>query len=64
MVVTHDLALARRVGDRVAFLDDGKFRFVGTLDEAGRSNDPLLSNFLAGKEESNDGDFAELVRRP
>ena len=64
VIVTHDLALTHAVANRIAFLDEGRFRFVGTLDEAGRSNDPLLSNFLAGKEESNDGDFAELVRRP
>lgn len=55
VVVTHDLALARRVGDRVAFLDQGRFRFVGSWQEADQASDPLLAGFLAGREESGDG---------
>jgi phospholipid/cholesterol/gamma-HCH transport system ATP-binding protein len=51
VVVTHDLALARRVGDRVAYLDDGRFRFIGTWDEADNSEDPEFEKFLAGEEE-------------
>jgi phospholipid/cholesterol/gamma-HCH transport system ATP-binding protein len=54
VIVTHDLALTREVADRIAFLDGGKFRFVGTIAEAERSQDRLLLDFLAGKEESND----------
>jgi phospholipid/cholesterol/gamma-HCH transport system ATP-binding protein len=54
IIVTHDLALARTVADRLAFLDGGRFRFLGTLAEAERSGDPLLSKFLAGKEEDSD----------
>ena len=54
VVVTHDLALARRVGDRVAFLEDGKFRFTGTWEEADRADDPHLSAFLAGRSEESD----------
>jgi len=33
VVVTHDIALARLVGDRVALLHDSALRFVGTWDE-------------------------------
>jgi len=51
VVVTHDIALARLVGDRVAFLTEGRFSFLGTWEEADRSPDPLLANFLAGREE-------------
>lgn len=51
VIVTHDLPLARRVGDRVAFLDQGKFRFLGSWAEADASQDQLLSDFLAGREE-------------
>jgi phospholipid/cholesterol/gamma-HCH transport system ATP-binding protein len=54
VVVTHDLPLARRVGDRVAFLHDGGFRFVGTWEEADAAEDALLSAFLAGKSEDAD----------
>ena len=51
VVVTHDLPLARSVGDRIGFLDRGKLRFLGTWAEADASDDELLLNFLAGKEE-------------
>lgn len=51
-VVTHDIALARLVGDRVAFLHAGRFRFLGTWQEADRTDDRLFADFLAGREES------------
>jgi phospholipid/cholesterol/gamma-HCH transport system ATP-binding protein len=57
VVVTHDVPLARRVADRMALLDHGRFRFVGTLDEAERTDDSLLGSFLAGREEE-DSDVA------
>ena len=55
VVVTHDLALARLVGDRVAFLDAGRFRFCGGWEEAERTSDPLFAAFLAGHREDFDG---------
>ena len=54
VVVTHDIALARRVGDRVAFLANGRFAFVGDWEAAGRCEDPLFVDFLAGREEDAD----------
>ena len=51
VVVTHDLALVRKIADRIAFLENGRFRFLGTWDEAVNSRDSLLVNFLAGEEE-------------
>ena len=51
VVVTHDLALAERVGDRLVFLADGRLRFTGGWDEARASQDPRLADFLAGREE-------------
>lgn len=51
LVVTHDIVLARRVADRIAFLDQGRFRFLGTFEEAEVAADPLLADFLAGREE-------------
>jgi phospholipid/cholesterol/gamma-HCH transport system ATP-binding protein len=51
VVVTHDIPLARRVGDRLAFLSDGRFRFLGSRPEAERTDDPLFAAFLAGREE-------------
>ncbi|RMH22667.1 MAG: ABC transporter ATP-binding protein [Acidobacteria bacterium] len=54
LVVTHDLALARTVGDRLGFLDGGRFRFLGTWAEADASDDRVLSNFLHGVAEVED----------
>jgi phospholipid/cholesterol/gamma-HCH transport system ATP-binding protein len=51
VVVTHDIPLARRVGDRIALLVDGRFCFLGGWREAESSNDPRLQDFLAGREE-------------
>lgn len=51
VVVTHDIALARRVGDRIALLADGSFCFVGDWREADSSKDPRLADFLTGREE-------------
>jgi len=55
VVVTHDIALARLVGDRVAFLTEGHFTFVGTWEEAAKVPDPLMADFLAGREENENG---------
>ena len=52
VIVTHDIPLARRAGDRVAFLDQGRFRFLGSWEEADRTDDALLADFLAGREET------------
>jgi phospholipid/cholesterol/gamma-HCH transport system ATP-binding protein len=54
VVVTHDVPLARRVGDRIAFLHEGRFRFIGNWREAETSGDEMLTCFLAGKEETLD----------
>jgi phospholipid/cholesterol/gamma-HCH transport system ATP-binding protein len=51
VVVTHDLPLARRVGDRLALLAGGHFCFLGNWQEADSSQDPQVADFLAGREE-------------
>lgn len=50
VVITHDLALARHVGDRLAYLSAGHFRFSGDWSAAESSSDPELGDFLAGRE--------------
>ena len=51
VVVTHDIPLARKVGDRLGFLSDGKFAFLGGWDEADRHQNQEFADFLAGREE-------------
>jgi phospholipid/cholesterol/gamma-HCH transport system ATP-binding protein len=46
VVVTHDLGSAFYVGDRIAFLYEGRIRFTGTPDEARASTDAPLHEFL------------------
>jgi phospholipid/cholesterol/gamma-HCH transport system ATP-binding protein len=46
VVVTHDLASAFMVADRMAFLYEGCIVFTGTPDEARASRHPALHEFL------------------
>lgn len=46
VVVTHDIHSAFTVGDRVAFLYQGRLAFVGSVDEARTTKDPRLKEFL------------------
>ncbi|MCL4809574.1 MAG: ATP-binding cassette domain-containing protein [Thermoanaerobaculia bacterium] len=50
VVVTHDIASALFVADRIAFLEHGRFSFVGTPGEARRSEVAALRAFLAAEE--------------
>jgi phospholipid/cholesterol/gamma-HCH transport system ATP-binding protein len=45
IVVTHDIVGALDISDRVALLDHGKLRFVGTPAEFRSSRDPLVHAF-------------------
>jgi phospholipid/cholesterol/gamma-HCH transport system ATP-binding protein len=46
IVVTHDIQSAFYVGDRIAYLNDGVFEWVGTMEEARRTDHPTLREFL------------------
>ena len=46
VVVTHDIVAARTVADRVAFLHQGKFQFIGTFDEAAKGGHPVLREYF------------------
>lgn len=48
VVVTHDIQSAFAVGDRIAFLHEGRILFHGTTAEARTAGEPLLRNFLQG----------------
>ena len=46
LVVTHDVVAARAVADRIAFLYQGRFQFIGTFDEATRAGHPMLQDYF------------------
>jgi len=47
MVVTHDIAnCAEKVADHVALLHEGKFVFIGTMDELYKSDHPVVKEFV------------------
>jgi phospholipid/cholesterol/gamma-HCH transport system ATP-binding protein len=47
MVVTHDIAnCAEKVADRVALLHEGKFAFIGTMEELYASEHPVVKEFV------------------
>jgi phospholipid/cholesterol/gamma-HCH transport system ATP-binding protein len=48
VVVTHDIHSAFHVGDRIAFLHEGRIFFDGPVEEAKQTREPLLRNFLEG----------------
>jgi len=55
VVVTHDLASAYKVGDRIAMLHNGRIIFIGTPDEIRSSDNETVRQFVEG---SADGPIA------
>ncbi len=51
VVVTHDMASAYRIADRIGMLFDGRIRFLGTPDEIRVSGDPVVRGFIEGRPE-------------
>ena len=49
VVVTHDMKNAFHVGDRIAYLHEGRIYFSGTPAEIQASPDPLIQDFLIGR---------------
>ncbi len=49
LVVTHDMASALRVSDRVAMLHQGRIAAVGTPHEIQRDHDSLIREFMEGR---------------
>ena len=52
IVVTHDMAFAEKLADRVLFLHEAKVRFFGSVAELKRTSDPVLQEFLRLDERS------------
>jgi phospholipid/cholesterol/gamma-HCH transport system ATP-binding protein len=49
VVVTHDMALAWHVADRVAMLHQQRFPFVAKADEFRRIDNPIVRDFIEGR---------------
>jgi len=62
VVITHDLDLAQHVGDRLAYLSEGHFRFLGDWAAAKRSSDPELGDMLSGRAWDEEDDHAANAR--
>src|SRR5438067_3497795 len=52
IVVTHDMKSAVHVGDRIAYLHEGRIYFHGTPGEPKQCDDPIIQDFLLGRSES------------
>jgi phospholipid/cholesterol/gamma-HCH transport system ATP-binding protein len=50
IVVTHDTHLAKKLADRVIFLNEGRVEFFGSWKELESTSDRFLRNFLAEDE--------------
>ena len=47
IVVTHDMALAKKLADRLLFLHEARAIFFGTYAEMTRCTEPIVQEFLA-----------------
>ena len=48
VVVTHDMASAFKVGDRMAMLHRGRIVYEGTIEETRNTQNPLMRQFIDG----------------
>jgi phospholipid/cholesterol/gamma-HCH transport system ATP-binding protein len=64
VIINHDMASARRLADRIAFLHDGKIRFTGTYDDFVHSDLAPIRAFLDGSSTQAVSPAAQSVDRP
>jgi phospholipid/cholesterol/gamma-HCH transport system ATP-binding protein len=57
IVVTHDMASAFKVADRMAMLSRGKIVFTGTVDEVRNTDHPMVRQFIEGNAQGPLGAF-------
>lgn len=48
LTITHDMASARKIADRIAMLYQGKIIWTGTVKEMDKSDNPYLQQFISG----------------
>lgn len=49
LTITHDMASARKIADRIAMLYNGKIIWSGTVKEMEQSDNPYLRQFINGQ---------------
>lgn len=52
LIITHELSSIKKVADRIVMLDQGRTHFMGSLDEALETDDPIVRNFFDRRAES------------
>jgi len=57
VVVTHDMRSARRLGQRILMLHEGRIYANGTPDEMFQSTDPIVRRFIDGVSDSKENFF-------
>jgi len=57
IVVTHDMASAFKVADRIAMLSRGRIVFSGTVDEVRNTDHPMVKQFIEGNSQGPLGSF-------
>ena len=57
VVVTHDMRSARRVGQRILMLHEGRIHADGTPEEIFNSTDPVVQQFVNGIADSEEHPF-------
>lgn len=61
IIVTHDVEGALGVSDRVALLEGGRVRFIGTAAEFRESDNPLVQAFLNRDDAAVSAELLEMV---
>ena len=58
--ITHDMHSARKIGDRIAMLYDGKLIWIGAAADVDRTDNEYVQQFVNGRAE---GPIKMQVRR-
>ena len=48
LTITHDMASARKIADRIAMLYQGKIIWIGTVAELDKTDNAFVRQFVAG----------------
>ena len=57
VAVTHDMRSARRIGQRILMLHNGRVHFTGTPDQTFQSKDPVVYRFVNGISDPKEPNF-------